>query len=418
MTAPSAERGPRRPSRAGGTAAPRVHRATAGDVLALGGYLLVAVTLAVISLEPRFGTPWWIPLLLGLAGAAVLVVRRRHPLPAFGAAVLLALPSLAAGTGAEALLVLVTLYGAGVRRSAAAAWGCTAAALVGGAAAAVVFTRRLAAGPSLWGSPPVTPRDPLGDAVVAAAVVAVVVLITVLLGTGAGQRRRYVSALLERADRLARERDQQAEIASARERERIAREMHDVIAHSVSVMVALADGANAAALDRPDVARDAVARVAETGRRTLGEVRRLLGTVRDDGSEAVRTPQPDASRLPALIDESATAGLPVSLTVTGTPVDDSAVGLTVYRIVQESLTNTLRHARGTEEVRVVVAWSDEDVAITVRDRSAPAAPGGSGRGILGMRERTALFGGELHSGPCADGGWEVRARLRWREDRS
>jgi signal transduction histidine kinase len=234
----------------------------------------------------------------------------------------------------------------------------------------------------------------------------------------AGQRRRLLSTLVDRAQRLARERDQQAEIATARERERIAREMHDVIAHSLSVMIALADGARAAADDRPGEAKDVMGRVAQTGRRTLGEVRRLLGSVRGDPSDpALHAPQPDASQLAALVAESVAAGLPVRLTETGPRPGDPAVGLSVYRIVQESLTNVLRHASDVEDVSVEVAWSTDAVSVVVRDRSAPVAPAdGAGRGILGMRERAALFDGEATAGPHSGGGWQVRARLHWEEE--
>lgn len=385
----------------------------------VGGYLLVAVGLGLISLEPRFGTPWWATVPLAVAGLGVLATRERFPVPALAAAIVLTLLSLAVGTGAEFLLVLITLHGVGVRRPATIAWVCTGVTMAFGALGALVLTRRMAAGPSLWGSPPVTPRDPVLDWALASAAAVVVLLIAALLGTGAGQRRRYVAALVERAEQLARERDQQAEIAGARERERIAREMHDVIAHSLSVMIAMADGAHAASDERPEESRIAVARVAETGRRTLGEVRRLLGSVRGERGaiDPAHSPQPGAAELPALVAEFADAGLPVRFTTSGAPAVDPTVGLTVYRLVQESLTNVLRHARDVEWVRVVVSWTDDDVTATVTDHgSAAAPPRDAGRGILGMRERVALFDGSVEAGPRAGGGWQVTARLQWEED--
>lgn len=392
---------------------PRLLRA-----IAPASYVLVAVTLAVISSEPRFHTPWAITLALGLSGCGVLTVRRRFPLAALAGALLLALASLAVGTGAEALLVVITLFGVGAQLRSVVAWASFVGAAIFGALGAWVFTTRLASGPSLWGSPPLTPRDAMTDWIVAYIAVFAVLLVTTLLGTSAGQRRRYVTALVDRAERLARERDQQAEIASARERERIAREMHDVIAHSLSVMIAIADGAHAATDERPDEAKTAMALVGDTGRRTLGEVRRLLGAVRRDSEPSVgaHAPQPGASDLPALIEGFAAAGLPIRVSVTGSPTTDHAVGLTVYRIVQESLTNVLRHARGVASVSVDLAWTDSDVTVVVEDAAAAVAgreDQRSGRGILGMRERISMFGGSVAAGPRPGGGWRVAAHLQW-----
>lgn len=381
-------------------------------------YGIVALCLILVSLEPRFATPWWITVPLGIAGLVLLVFRARHPQLTLAVAIVLALVSVAVGTGAESVLVLIALSGVGVRRPAPVAWLWFTVATVCGALAAWIFGTRLASGPSLWGSPPVTPRDVTVDVALAFAVVLALLLITQLLGTGAGQRRRYVAALVDRAERLARERDQQAEIATARERERIAREMHDVIAHSLSVMIAMADGAHESVDARPDEARTAIGRVAETGRRTLGEVRRLLGSVRAEQGVGmpVDAPQPGARHIDELVAEFREAGLPVQLTVSGKASDDPALGLTVYRLVQESLTNVLRHARAVERVRVELSWSAGEVMILVRDRSAVAVSSGStGRGILGMRERVALFDGSVEAGPLDGGGWQVSALLRWEE---
>ncbi|WP_243076290.1 histidine kinase [Microbacterium sp. SS28] len=379
-------------------------------------YFAVAVLLALVSLEPRFATPLWSTVALGAAGLAALATRARYPLPALGGALVVAVFSLAVGTGAETIVVAIVLYGIAVGCRGFVAWACFAVALAFGALGAWVFTARLANGPSLWGSPPVNPRDVTADWIFAFAVFAVALLVTTLLGTSAGQRQRHVRTLLERAEQLAHERDQQAEIAAARERERIAREMHDVIAHSLSVMIAISDGAHAAADERPDEAKVAIARVSETGRRTLGEVRRLLGGVRrvPEGSGSVYSPQPDATQLPALVEQFTTAGLPVRMTVTGSPTDDPAVGLTVYRIVQESLTNVLRHARDVTAVLVALTWTPEEVAILVEDSASPAAAAqNAGRGLVGMAERVAMFDGSVESSPRAGGGWRVKAHLRW-----
>jgi signal transduction histidine kinase len=264
--------------------------------------------------------------------------------------------------------------------------------------------------------------DFVGDRVNIALALLALLLITTLIGTNVGSRRRYIAALVDRAERLERERDQQAEIAAAGERERIAREMHDVIAHSLSVMIALSEGAHATSSVDPERSRDAIARVAETGRRTLSEVRRLLGSVRAVGTIADTTPRergvaapaPGARELAPLAEEFRRAGLPVGLTLTGEAPPDPALGLTVYRIVQESLTNALRHAAGATCVAARVAWHPDRVEIDVADDGdAGARPGEAlpGRGIVGIRERAGLYGGSVSAGPRAGDGWRVSVVL-------
>lgn len=378
-------------------------------------YGVLAVGLAIISLEPPYATPLWSMLALGLGGVAVLAGRHRLPEVAFAGAMVLAVLSLAGGSGAEALLAVVAMYSVGVRHGAAHTWISFGVAMAFGALGAVAISLRGTIGPPLWGvAPPIAPRVSLLDWANFYALIAAALLIAALLGANVGHRRRHIAELVDRAERLARERDQQAEISRALERERIAREMHDVIAHSLAVMIAMSDGAHAAAEEGE--ARQAIGRVADTGRRTLGEVRRLLGTVRgDDGSPAAEiAPQPDASQLASLAAEFSAAGLPVRLDVTGTPPPDPALGLTVYRIVQESLTNVLRHAQRVRSATVTVTWLHGEVTILVRDEGqAVALSPGMGRGILGMRERVALYDGTIEAGPHEDGGWRVLARLQW-----
>lgn len=366
-------------------------------------------------------TPLWTMLVLAVCGAAAIVARHRYPRAAFAAVMLLFIATLAVGSGAESLLVVLALYSAGVRRPASTAWLCFGIALVCGAVAAIVLPLRGHVGPPILGvQPSIAPRDSLVDWANTFAVIAAFLLIVTLLGTNVGHRRRYIGELVLRAEQLARERDQQAETARAHERERIAREMHDVIAHSLAVMVAISDGAHEAMDDRPKEAKAAISRVAETGRKTLGEVRRLLGTVRGDGGPSLteHAPQPDASQLAALVQEFTATGLPARLTVTGRPTTDPGLGLTVYRIVQESLTNVLRHARDVRSAEVTVTWLDEEVAVVVQDASSrTSAMPSPGRGLLGMQERVALYDGELEAGPH-ENGWRVFARLRWETETS
>jgi signal transduction histidine kinase len=390
------------------------------DALPATAYGLFAVGLAVVSAFPPLATPPWFTALLLLAGLVTVLLRRRRPLLMLAVAAALAALSLAGGTGAETVLPLIVLFTVGTHRSAATAWTAFAATAAAACGAAWLLTQRLRQGPPLWDptQPPVSP-DQFSDWLNAALVMVIPLLITVLFGVNSGQRRRYVRALLDRAGQLERERDQQAEIARARERERIAREMHDVMAHSVSVMIALSEGARAAARDRPDDSIDAIGRVAETGRHTLTELRRLLGAVRSDGSPTVvgHAPQPGAPQVADLAAQFRQAGLPVGLVLDGSPPADPALGLTVYRIVQESLTNTLRHARGVSDVRVRVTWADTLVVIQVQD-DAQVSTGvrPPGRGILGMRERAALYDGSVEAGPAPDGGWRVTVRLHWAKE--
>ncbi|POH69422.1 ATPase [Cryobacterium zongtaii] len=392
------------------------------DAITAGLYGLFAAGLALISANPPLRTPAWFTVMLLLAGVATVLLRRHRPVLMLVAATVLCVLSLAGGTGAETVLPLITLFAVGTYRSAMTAWACYLATSVVASGAAWILIERTRDGLPLWEptAPPVS-ADPLNDWLNAAIVMLVPLLVAHLFGVNAGQRRRYVAALVDRAVQLERERDQQAEIARARERERIAREMHDVMAHSVSVMVALSEGARVAAAERPTESMAAMAQVAETGRHTLGELRRLLGAVRTDGETPTleHAPQPGALQLTDLAAQFRQAGLPVRLDLAGSASADPAVGLTVYRIVQESLTNALRHARGATQVTVGVTWSAESVTIVVQD-DAPAAPGGQppGRGILGIRERAALFAGSVEAGPAAGGGWRVLVRLFWTKERA
>ncbi|WP_407344382.1 sensor histidine kinase [Pengzhenrongella phosphoraccumulans] len=265
----------------------------------------------------------------------------------------------------------------------------------------------------------------------------IVSLAAIAIGTNVRNRRLHLAALVDRANRLAVERDHQIKLAAAQERTRIAREMHDVVAHSLSVMIALADGASAA-LDRsPERARDAVTELSETGRTALADMRRVLGVLRDP--EAPLGPQPGVTDLAELVEGFRNAGLPVRTTFAGEPLPtDPGLQLAVYRIIQESLTNSLRHARGAGLVDLVLSYAVGRVEITVTDdgglrarasavpppaaggagMSAPTRPGSGGlvtaggKGIIGMRERAAVYGGVVEAGPHA-GGWRTHAVLTW-----
>jgi signal transduction histidine kinase len=227
----------------------------------------------------------------------------------------------------------------------------------------------------------------------------------------------------ERARRLETERDQQATIAAAAERTRIARELHDIVSHSLSVVITLADAAALVSRADPGQGADAMAEVSEVGRHALSDMRAMLGVLRTDeppASQAPLPPQPGVGQLSALVERVQATGLPVTLSVDGTPFPlGAAAELTAYRIVQEALTNTLRHA-AARHARVTISYDEPEVRIRVVDDGTtgpsavrPDPPANRhGHGIEGMRERVALHHGALHAGPADDGGWLVEATLR------
>ena len=244
-----------------------------------------------------------------------------------------------------------------------------------------------------------------------------VVAIAWLVGDNLRTRRAYLAQLEERAARLEHEREQQATRATLEERARIARELHDVIAHNVSVMVVQASAGEDVFDSDPRRAREALAAVASTGRDALGELRRLLGAIRPGGQEALSyAPQPGIDGLGGLVEQVRDTGLAVELSVDGEVQElPEATSLCVYRIVQEALTNTLKHAAATR-AQVSLRCDPDELTVLVSDNGrgttdAAANSGVGGHGLIGMRERVALFGGEMNAGPSADGGYCVTARL-------
>ena len=235
-----------------------------------------------------------------------------------------------------------------------------------------------------------------------------------LCGLYLSTRRKYMHGLEERAERLERERDAQAQVAAAAERARIAREMHDVIAHSVSVMVVQADGAAYMVDLDPERARRAMETIGETGRQALTEMRRMLGVLRERDGTGPYAPQPGIEQLTELVAQIRSAGLPVDLTIEGVPEElPAAQQLAIYRIVQEALTNTRKHAGPRATAQVRLHYAEDAVEIRIRDdgRGTAAPSDGRGHGLVGMTERAALYGGWVRTGPCPGGGYEVLARL-------
>lgn len=243
-----------------------------------------------------------------------------------------------------------------------------------------------------------------------------------LLGYYARTRRAYLATLVDRAKRLEHERDQQAQLAAAAERTRIAREMHDIVAHNIAVMIALAEGAAYTAPISTGQAVSLMGQVSETGRSALTDMRRLLGIMRDT-AQPERTPQPTLDDIEDLLATVRAAGLPVRLTVTGQPFPlPAAAQLTLYRLIQEALTNTLKHAPGAAGAQVSLTYAPGEMGLEVTDTGCPgavpavgtaSAPSSTaGHGIAGMRERAAVFGGKVNAGPRPGGGWRIHTVLR------
>ncbi|MFG2629790.1 sensor histidine kinase [Streptomyces sp. NPDC048473] len=237
-----------------------------------------------------------------------------------------------------------------------------------------------------------------------------------VIGTNMRTRRAHLASVEDLAVRLERERDQRAQLAVAEERARIARDMHDIVSHNLSVMIALADAAVFAQYRTPDKTATAMRQVSDSGRQALTDMRRFLGILRADEPDALRHPIPGIAQLQSLLDQVRAAGLPARLRLTGDPSHvPTAAQLTIYRLVQEALTNTLKHTPPGTRAEVRVHCSPETIAIDVTDdshgRTAQDPDPPHGHGIPGMRERTAAYGGTLWAGPLPGGGWRVSAHL-------
>jgi signal transduction histidine kinase len=374
--------------------------------IALGLSALSLITVA--SGAPGAGGNDPLSITLLLLETLPLIVRRRWPIPVLAV-------TLAATVG-HALLVegqivneslgaLVALFTVAERYDRRVS---VAAALVAAASfAAVIFSRAAGAQVAVTGF--------------LSTMLAVVVVLA--LGDWSHTRRRYAAAIEENARLQEAERDDRARRAVEDERERIARELHDIVTHHVSVIVIQA-GAGLTALDRrPDGARSALEAIDRTGREALTDMRRMLGilgeTRETDGSpaavDATREPMPGLERLGRLIEEVRAAGLPVELSMDGVrPSLDAGIELSAYRIVQEALTNALKHARGAR-ARVRLAYEPRAIDIEVTDEGGTGqrdiGDGASGgRGLIGMRERVALYGGDFEAAPTPTG-FRVHARL-------
>ena len=365
--------------------------------MAIDAFLAAAVLLLGFAGRDESSMTLRVPFELGFA--LPLVWRRVAPRWTFVALAGVGLAQYVAGVGPNPgnLALLISLYSVAVqcgRRDTVVA------------AAVVTFGNLLAI--LRWG------HEPLASF----AFLSALTLAAVLSGETIRVRRAYLGALEARAAQLERERDQQAVIAVAAERSRIARELHDIVAHHVSVMIAQADGASYAIDGDPTRARDAIAIIAQTGRAALSEMRHIVGVLRPSDFSEGTEPQPSADRIEELVERLTETGYAVTLSVQGTPAPIPAgPGLAAYRIVQESLTNTFKHAGPDARAQVTVTYGDGTIRVRIDDhgrsdgRATNGAGATTGHGLVGMHERVAMYDGSFHSGHRPDGGYSVDAEL-------
>ena len=387
-------------------------------LIALGLTLLSLVTIAGGARD--FGTIEPVSLVLVLLQTVPLVARRIAPVPVFivtfGA--LLGQGLFAGDTFNSSIGGLVALFTVAEREPQRVS---IAAAIAASAGIAVLIIGRVGLQPGLSG---------LVQSLLS-------VFVVWLVGTWAQERRRYIGTVEERATRAEREREQRAALAVAEERERIARELHDVVSHHVSVIVIQAGAALRALERRPADARTALEAIDGSARAAMTEMRRMLGilgpggSARPDGAGALSAdealaPMPGLARLGELLEQVRATGQRVELAVEGTPVPlDPGLDLTAYRIVQEALTNTLKHAPDGR-VAVTIRYEADALALDIVDDGGRGRSAGAptlrhdaepGRGLIGMVERAALFGGRLEAGRHG-AGFRVAARLPLPTDRS
>lgn len=371
--------------------------------------ILVALLCLLTTLTPATtfragGQPLATLLLpLSIAACALLLRRRQWPVIVFAGSFVLAAAYLFAPVPIGSTLVLVTSYSLAVYRSSRAAWIGFAVAIGSLAGIAGLLT--------LTGA---TSIDVALNAVVSELVLA---LIGTLIGVNVGNRKRYLEAIIDRSRQLLRERDQQAQLAASAERARIAREMHDIVSHSLTVIVALSEGATAT--DDAGRARAATAQAAQTARSALREMRAMLGVLRDGDGDAPLLPT-DEDAIGAAVEAARAAGFPVVLRIrtAGVALADLSrpIRFAAGRIVQEALTNAMRHAPAATRIEITVDVDHDAVRIEVRNDGARGDVHDGGYGLRGLRERAEHVGGELTAGGRPPDIWALEARLPLTDD--
>jgi signal transduction histidine kinase len=351
------------------------------------------ISLAAGTVEPWLPGP--VGLVLLLVGSLPLTFRRVAPLTVLGVAVAASIAYQALGHHPEPLpvAVLVALYAVAVFRR----------PLVCSIAAAVYVAVVTAAALAGW--------LPLTDDEYYVYLVSVVA--TVMLGYGVALSRARATVAEQKAAALSRDSETRMQAAVEQEQARIAREVHDIVAHDVSVIVAQAAAARRVFPAQPEKALDSLTSIEAVGRDALDGLRRLMGLLRSRPDDEDRSPQPSLARLPFLLAQLERAGLDVELTVTGTPgLLPATVELNAYRIVQEALTNSLKHA-GPTRASVTLEYGPDSLQVEVRDHGGTpsAKPPSTGFGLVGMQQRATMLGGVLVAGPAVDRGFRVSARL-------
>lgn len=328
-----------------------------------------------------------------IVACMALLWRRRAPLVAFATAALGAVAGIPSGAGVGGATVTVAVYAVAVYAGTAQAWIATAVAA--GTALTSAGVMVLVGG---------------ADLVVAlnsCAALVVSLLLGTLVGVNVGGRARYLAALMDTSRQLWAERERHVRLAATAERTRIAREMHDVVSHSLTVVVALAEGANATT--DAERARAATTQIALTARGALDEMRAMLGVLRDGDADGDAPLLPiDGDTVYDAVAAARSAGIPVVLETSGPRIDDRHVRLAVARVVQEGLTNVIRHAPGAQRVTVTIATDASGVNVDVVNDGVSGAISAGGYGIRGLLERAARVGGTASAGPTGDGRWRVR----------
>ena len=422
------------------------------DVMAAAALFTVLVALPWIALGPMVdpdpqGRQTAVSLLAGAGMVLPWAVRRVRPVASAAVVTAAAVLHLLAGPefSLSLLMVPLTVYNLAANAPRSVSVAGLLLGLVGGVANGVkvwLFPAQFVTPDGLIVR---SPAEPLAMVIMAIGC-GLMVLTAWAFGDVVRNRRLAVRALEDRAHRLEVQSRQERELAAADERSHIAREMHDIVAHSLQVIISQADGARYAAAAKPALAVTALETIGQTGRSALADMRQLLGVLRETGETVAgvpgvtdddarrpaadaspdgrgarlppgRRPQPRLADLPALVETMRLSGLEVSLLETGTPRRALPAGgeLAAYRIVQEALTNTLRHGGPDADAFVTLAWTARGLDLQIDDdgRGAAADPAtrGSGQGLRGAAERTALFGGTLETGPRVGTGYRVSAHL-------
>jgi signal transduction histidine kinase len=366
-----------------------------GDIVAALVLLAVVAYAALDAATPgESAEPAWVSLAAATLVAGPIALRRGVPLVAFGislgstvvATATGVIPMVALGGPICAVAVIIYMVASETPRRQ------SVFTLVTGVATATVLllVYRMVA----------TQVEPWSDSLFGIIFALLMLVTSWTLGFATRERRRHAVESVKR----------QADQAVAEERLRIARELHDIVAHSMSMIAVKAGIGNHVADERPDEAREALRVIEATSRGSLNEMRHLLGVLRSEVDGPQHAPAPGPAGIPALVERARSAGVTISLSLGDTNGLPEGIGLSVYRIVQEALTNVVRHA-APARCDATVAVSEAEVRVEVVNDGPRVAEGPGGHGLIGMRERVAMYGGTFAAGPRAEGGWRVSAVL-------